>query len=193
MSEERLEESWWLLSRARGVGLVLRVLILVSPLIAVGCTRLAAGYTEPAIDLIIVGLALSCAVVPDSHVGLLVVLLVGIEWLATVGDPATPWSVAVAVSFTIFHAALAAATVAPPAARWTAAMCRRWARRSSAVMAASAGTWATSAAIDTLDVASSSVLVTASLLVLAIGGLWATAGTLDPGLPQSPHRGGPVP
>jgi hypothetical protein len=181
MSEERLQESWWLLSRARGVGLLLRVLTLVSPLVSVGCTRLAAGYTVPAINLIVVGLALACAVVPDSHVGLLVVLLVGIEWLATVDDPATPWSMAVAVSFTVFHAAMAAASVAPPAARWTPAMCRRWMRRSFAVMAASAGAWATMAAIKTFDVASSSVLVTASLLVLAIAGLWARDGTLDVG------------
>jgi len=181
MSEERLQESLWLLSRARGVGILLRVLILVSPLVSVGCTRLAAGQGVPVIELIVVGLTLSCVVAPDSHVGLVVVLLVGIEWLAMVDDPATPWSLAVAVSLTVFHAAMAAASVAPPAARWSPAMSRRWMRRSFALMAASAGTWAAMAAIDRFDIASSSVLITASLLALAIAGLWARNGTFDAG------------
>jgi hypothetical protein len=179
MSEKRLQDSWWLLSRAHGVGLVLRVLILVSPLVSVGCTRLAAGHTVPAIDLVVVALASACVVVPDSHLGLVVVLLIGIEWLATVDDPATPWSVAAAMSIAVFHAAMAAASVAPPAARWTSAMCRRWMRRSFVVMAASAGTWAIMTVINTFDLASSSVLVTASLLTLAIAGLWARDGTFD--------------
>jgi FtsH-binding integral membrane protein len=181
MSEERLQESLWLLSRARGVGILLRVLILVSPVVSVGCTRMAAGQSVPVIDLIVVGLTLACVVAPDSHLGLLVVLLVGIEWLAMVDDPTTPWSVAGAVSLTVFHAAMAAASVAPPAARWSPAMCRRWVRRSFALMAASVGTWAAMAAINRFDVASSSVLIPASLLVLAIAGVWARDGTFDAG------------
>ena len=81
MNDARLPDSWWLLSRARGAGLVLRVLILTSTVVAVGCTWLAAGHTVPVVNVVIFGLALVCVVLPDSHVGLLVVLVVGIEWL----------------------------------------------------------------------------------------------------------------
>jgi hypothetical protein len=171
----------WPLSRVRGVGLVLRVLILASTVVAVGCTWLAAGHTVPVVNVVIVGLALACAVAPDSHVGLLVVLVVGVEWLVTVHDRATPWSVGAAVSLAVFHASMAAASVAPPLATWTRAMCRRWMRRSLAVMVASVGTWGVVAAIHGHREMSSAVLVTASLLAIAIVGLWARDGTLDAG------------
>ncbi len=178
MNEQGLEETWWLLSRTRGTGIVLRVLILVSPLVALGCTRFAAVHSPAAINIAVVALAILCVVYPDSHIGLLVVLLVATQWFATVDSPATPWSVGVAVSLTAFHASLAAATVAPPAARWTRAMCRRWLLRALSVMVASAGTWTVVAAIDRYEIASSDVLVTAALVGLAVAGMWARNGTL---------------
>ncbi len=142
---------------------------------------LAAGHTVPVVDAVIFGLALVCMVLPDSHVGLLVVLVVGVEWLVTVDDRATPWSVGAAASLAVFHASMAAASVAPPTATWTRAMCRRWMRRSLAVMVASVGTWAVVAAIHGHHPASSGVLVAASLAAIAIAGLWARDGTLDAG------------
>jgi len=178
MNERGLEESLWLLSRARRDGLLLRVLILVSPITALGFTRLAAGQTPPVIAVPVIALALLCVLLPDSHLGLLVVLLVATGWLATVHDPATPWSIGIAVSLTTFHASLAAATVAPPSARWTPAMRRRWSRRSLAVVVASAGTWVVVAAIDRYEIPSSDVLLAATLLTLAIAGMWAREGTV---------------
>ncbi|HSB87808.1 MAG TPA: hypothetical protein VLD86_15960 [Ilumatobacteraceae bacterium] len=179
-----LPDSWWLLLRARGVAVALRILVLTSPLVAVGCTWIAAGHTVPAINVVIVALILVCAVLPDSHIGLLVVVLVGIEWLATVHDETSPWAVGAAASLTVFHASMAAASVTPPAARWTRAMRRRWVRRSVAVMLASSATWAVVAAIHGLDVTSSTVLVTSSLVAAAVAGLWARDGTLDAGRRQ---------
>ena len=181
MNDVLFPDSWWLLSRARGMGLALRVLILTSPAVAVRCTWLAAGHTIPVINVVVVGLALACVVLPDSHVGLLVVLLVATEWLATVHDRTTSWSIAVAASLAVFHASMAAASVTPPAATWTRAMCRRWMRRSLTVMLGSAGTWAVVAAIHGDHVASSAVLVAASLAAIAIAGLWARDGTLGAG------------
>jgi hypothetical protein len=179
MNDVLLPDSLWLLSRARGAGMVLRFLVLGSPPVAVGCTWLAAGHTVLLVDGVIVGLGVMCAVLPDSHLGLLVVLLVGSEWLATVHDRVTLWSVGAAVALAVFHASMAAASVAPPAATWTRAMCRRWIRRSVAVMAASAGTWAVVATIHRQRVVSSAVLVAASLVARAVAGLWAREGTLD--------------
>ena len=179
MSDVLFPDSWWLLSRARGASVVLRVLVLMSALVAVGFTWLAAGHTVPFVDVVIFGLALVCVVLPDSHVGLLVVLLVGIEWLATVHDRATPWSVGAAVSLAVFHTSMAAATVAPSAATWTRAMCRRWMSRSVVVMVASAATWAVVALTRGHHVAGSAVLVAAPLVALASAGLWAREGSFD--------------
>ena len=68
MNDVLFPDSWWLLSRARGIGVALRVLILTSPAVAVTCTWLAAGRTIPVINVVVVGLALACVVLPDSHV-----------------------------------------------------------------------------------------------------------------------------
>ncbi len=179
MNDVRTADSWWPSSQVRGVALVLRILIPTSTMVALMCTSLAAGRTVLIVDAAIFGIALVCTVRPDSHVGLLVVLAVGGDWLATVHDRATPWSVLAAASLAVFHASMAAASVAPPAARWTRAMCRRWTRRSFAVMVASLGTWAVVAAVHGRHIASSAILIAASLIIIAIAGLWARGGTLD--------------
>jgi hypothetical protein len=178
MNDVRLPESCRLLSSARGVAAVLRVLVLVSPMFAVGCTWLAAGRTVAAIDVAILGLAVVCAVLPDSHLGLLVVMLVGIDWLVTVDAQTTPWAVGSAISLAVFHASMAASIVAPPAARWTRAMCHRWLLRTGAVTVASAATWAFVAAVSGFEVPGSGVWLTAGLLVLALTALWAREGTV---------------
>jgi hypothetical protein len=184
MSEVLVPDSRWMRARARGATVVLRLLVLTSAVVAVVCTWLAAGHTVPFINAVIFGLALVCVVLPDSHAGLLVVLLVGVEWLATVDDRTTPWSVGAAAALAVFHASMAAATVAPPAAKWTRAMCRRWMRRSAVVMVASAGTWAV-VVVARGHHASATVLVAASLIALATAGLWGREGSLDAG-PRPP-------
>ncbi len=124
MNDVRSADSWWPSSHVRGVALVLRILIPTSTMVALMCTSLAAGRTVLIVDAAIFGIALVCTVRPDSHVGLLVVMAVGVDWLATVNDRATPWSVGAAASLAVFHASMAAASVAPPAARSRRAMSR---------------------------------------------------------------------
>lgn len=178
MNDAVLPESWRLLSRARGVALLLRVLVFIGPMAAVGCTRLAAGHTIPVLDVLILGLAVVCAVLPDSHAGLLVVVLVGLDWLVTVDTETTPWVVGSAVSLAVFHASMAASSVAPPAASWTWAMCRRWLVRTLAVAVGSAATWAVVAVIHRFEIMHSGAWLVAALLVLAVAALWARGGTL---------------
>jgi hypothetical protein len=183
MTEVLVPDSRWMRTRARGATVVLRVLVLTSAVVAVVCTWLAAGHTVPFINVVIFGFALVCVVLPDSHAGLLVILLVGVEWLATVDDRTTPWSVGAAAALAVFHASMAAATVAPPAAKWTRAMCRRWMRNSAVVVVASAGTWAVVAVSHGHQLAGSAVLVAAALIALASAGLWGREGTFDGGPP----------
>ncbi len=178
VSEAGNSEAWSLLTRARGVGLLLRVMIGASALVALGCTMAAADDTLPIVKFVIVVLALVCVVVPDGPIGLLVVVLIGIEWLATVDDVTTPWSIAAAASLTVFHVSLAAASVVPPSATWTRSMCRRWGFRCLIVMALGCFTWAVVAALQDRNAASSEVLLAASVLTLAIAGVWVRSGSL---------------
>ena len=170
--------SGWLSSRATGPALLLRSLVLTSPLVAIACTWLAAERTIPALDVAVVALALACAVVPDSHAGSLVVVLIGIEWWATVGNRTSPWLLAAGVALTVFHASTAAASVAPLAARWTPAMTRRWLRRTAMVGAATCVMWSVVAVIGDHRVRGNSLLLATALVAVAFAALWAWTGSI---------------
>jgi len=160
-----------------GRALLLRGLVLTSPLVGVACTWLAADRTIIALDVAVVALAIVCAVLPDSHTGSLVVVIVGIEWWATVDDPVSPWLLAAALALTVFHVSMAAATVAPTAARWTPAMSRRWLRRTAVVGAATCVMWAAVAVIGDHRFPGNSLLLAAALVALAVAALWARTGS----------------
>lgn len=181
MSEQAFQDSAWLLTRARGVGLALRVLVLVAPLVALLSARLASGRVLLVLDACVIVLTLYCVVVPDSHVGLVVAVLVGVRWLASVDDTTSPWALGAALALLVFHASLAAASIAAPAARWSSAMRRRWLRRTGLVALLCAATWSATAAIGRYQVAASSALVLSALVVLALTGLWARNVTLRDG------------
>ena len=138
-----------------------------SALVAVVGTRLAADRTLLVLDIAIVLLAVVSAVYPDRHVGLAVLVLVGISWWVTVDDVATPWSIAVAGAVTLFHASNAASSVAPPSAAWSRAMILRWSRRSLMMIVASACTWVAVIIIRQTDVAANTLLVVAALIMIA--------------------------
>lgn len=158
--------------------IVLRTLIVISPLAAMGFTWLAADRVLPSAVVFVVLLSGACAVRPDSHFGVLVVAAITLEWLAVVHDRTTPWSIGTAVALTIFHAANAAATVAPATAPWTHSMRRRWLRRTAMLTIACAAMWTIVALATTSRTGASALLMTASLLVLAAGALWARQGNL---------------
>ena len=173
MNDQLLEDSVWMLSQARGVGFVLRLLIVATPFLAIASVN-AAGHADGALTLAIAVTTVACVLVPDSHAGLIVVVLISVQWVAAVDDTTSPWVLAAAASMTVFHAALAAASAIPAGATWSTAMRRRWSRRPLVLIVASVATWGAVLVVDTIDPANSAVLVTAALIVLAAAGLWAT-------------------
>jgi hypothetical protein len=183
MSAQAFQDSWWLFTRARGVGFVLRMLALASPPAALVCTRMAGG-SAVVVELCVVMLTGWCVVVPDSHVGLLVVLLVGVGWQFSVDDTTSPWALAAALALLMFHTSLAAASIAAPGAVWSSSMRRRWLRRAGVLAVTCAATWLLVAAVNVYDVTSSAALVVAALVVLALAGLWARDATFDDRVPR---------
>ena len=168
-------------TRTYATTMMLPGLVLTSPILAVLCTWLAAHRAVPAVGLLVLVLAGACTWRPDSHVGVLVIVVIAAQWMALVDDHASPWAVGVAVALTLFHTSMAAVTIAPPDAGWTPAMCRRWVRRASVLVAASAGTWGIVVLLDDHRPTAGTALVVASLFALALGGLWARGGQLKGG------------
>lgn len=156
--------------------IVLRALIVISPLAAIGFTWLAAGRVLPGAVLFVALLSGACAIRPDSHFGVLVVAAITVEWLTVVHNHTTPWSIGAAAALTVFHAANAAATVAPATAPWTHSMRRRWLRRTAMLVVACAAMWTVVALTSSSRGSANALLMTASLLVLAAGALWARQG-----------------
>ncbi len=156
--------------------IVLRSLIVLSALAAIGFTWLAAGRVLPGAVLFVVVLSGACAIRPDSHFGVLIVAAISVEWLTIVHNHTTPWSIGAAAALTVLHTANAAATVAPATAAWTQSMRRRWFRRATTLVAGCAATWTIVAITNSTRAGANPVLLTASLLLLAAGALWARRG-----------------
>lgn len=178
MSDVTLPDWLWLLGRARGLSIVVRLLVPLSALAAIGCTRAAAGEVVLALSACIVAFALVSTADADSPGGALVVALVVVQWVVLVDDVTTPWSLGAATSLGVFHVATAASSVAPAGARWSKPMARRWSRRTAVVVLASAGTWLLVAAVAGADLAGNGVVVAAALLAAAGVAWWSRSGRL---------------
>jgi hypothetical protein len=83
-----------------------------------------------------------------------------------------PATLVAALGLLVFHASLAASTVAPPAAVWSRPMQRRWARRIGAAGAATAAAWAAARALASVTIAGKAEVLTAGLVGLAVAAVW---------------------
>jgi hypothetical protein len=163
---------------ARGAALFVRLAIAASALLAAGCTAALADGSRPWQWLLIIGVpGVACAVLPDSHFGLVVIVAVVVPWLASVDDRTSPWSAVLGVLLAVFHVSMAAAASAPGAARWTPTMSRRYLQRVLAASAAAVFAWLVIVGLDEYAPSSPAVAVGA-LFVLAIGAVWARSGAV---------------
>lgn len=179
MSAAHTTAAWRPLGRGDAAGLVVRAMVLTLPALAVAATWAAAGRGRPFVVLFAVGLGALCARHPDRHAGLVVVATVGIDWWATVDDPVTPWSLVVAALLALFHAASAAAGVAPREATWTRAMGRRWLGRTGVLLVATAATWGAVAALDGRAGRGRPLVLVAALALITAAALWAHGRVVD--------------
>ncbi len=175
MSGSRLDDSLWLLSRASGAARIARLVILVSPILATVCTTLAAGRPFVIGSAVIVILAAACVVFPDTHLGLIVIVVLAAEWVIRVQDPVSPWSIGVAALIGVFHTALAFTGIAPAGADLADSMYLPWIRRALISTGPAGAVWAAVVALDRVDFGRQAVLVAAALVVLAIAGYWSAA------------------
>lgn len=159
--------------------ITLRVGIIAGALLMVIATRLAAGEPVPPIDAAVVALAIVCAGVPDTHVGLAVIVLGWIGWLVAVDDPTTPWAIAMAGGTITFHAATAAATIGPLSASLDPRTLRRWVARSATAAATALPVWLAVVVVEGLDPDASATTAALALFAIAAGAIFARYGRRD--------------
>lgn len=159
--------------------LVLRAIALVTPVLAVVATAVAAGHVTQFVVLAVVAGAVLCVRSPDSHLGLVMVVGLAVHWIAETPRATSGWALVVAVALALFHVSLAALSVAPPDAAWTGAMARRWARRTAVVVAATAAMWLLTAALDGALDGSGAVALVLALVALTGATVWARARTVQ--------------
>jgi hypothetical protein len=141
------------------------------------------------VDIAVMVLVACCVVVPDTHFGTLVVTIIGVAWLVSVHHTMTLWSLGTALALLVFHAALAAASIAAPSASWGPAMRRRWSRRVGVVAVACVATWLLVGALHGHQLPGSTALIVAALVSLAVAGSWARDVALRRGAPSSRKAG----
>jgi hypothetical protein len=170
MSNLTLNDSLWLLARTRGAAIIVRLVILVSPILATFCTAAAAGRLFLIGTAVITVLAALCAVFPDTHVGLIVVAALAVEWIIRVDNPVPAWSIGLAALLGVFHVALACASVAPGGAVLMRSLYAAWIRHGVLALSPIVAVWATTVALGHVELGRQALLVAAALVGLAVAG-----------------------
>ena len=151
---------------------MIRYAIVLAPVAVLATIGAETGGVNPPVAIVVVLLAGACALMPDGHLGLLTLLLLAWYWAATVDHPTAVATLVAALAVLVFHTALAAATVAPPAARWSRSMLHRWGRRSAVVAAATAAAWGAARLLADTSIDGNAALLSTTLLALAGGAVW---------------------
>lgn len=166
-----------MLSRATGAARIARLVILISPILATLCTTLAAGRPFLIGSAVVVALAVTCAVVPDTHLGLVVIIVIAVEWIIRVQDPMSGWSIGLAALIGMFHTALAVAGVAPAGAELPRSISFAWNRRALLSIGPPVVVWAGVVALDQVNIGRQAGLIAAAFIGLAVAGHWMGSPT----------------
>ncbi len=146
----------------------LRAVMLICPVLVIVFTSAASGELNVLVVLLALGFAHACALSPDSHLPLALVVALGVHWAVVVDADASAWSLAAAVPLCTFHSATALATTLPSGARIPAAMVRRWTARTSLVVVSALAVWIAIVVAHRYPLRGSSVLVAVTLAAIAM-------------------------
>jgi len=156
------------LSRLAPQQRLIRLIVLVAPLIAVSAEAQAGATLQRWFVVAVIASSLVTAVVPDSHTGLLVVLLVGGHWAgaSASGTSHTGWVLVIALALLLFHTACTLASYAPSSVVLDRALLLLWLRRNAWAGAVAAIVWVISRVVSGLELPGSGLVLGAALLVL---------------------------
>ncbi len=147
---------------------ILAVVTIGAALIACLAAALAAPHHDPTGVIVAVSLlALAAALKPDSHVGLGLVAVIVVYWLAIVRRVTTPWSILAATGLLIAHSTITLMALCPAAAAHDRATIRRWVQRCGSTTLATVAVWALVVLFDHRRAAGNAVLTLTALVAIA--------------------------
>ena len=159
---------------------LLRLTVVVAPLLVLVAARGAGATWSGPVTVVVLVLALGAALEPDSHIGLVVLAVLGWFWLARVPDPTNLWALVAGWAVLAFHAAAALTATAPAGATRSGTVLGRWLWRVLAAGGATTLVWLLARAAAGLRPAGQAWLTVAALLLAAAFGLGLRRAVADP-------------
>jgi hypothetical protein len=121
--------------------LVLRVVVLLGPVVAVLCTGPAGRWPPWWVLVVVIGLAGGFAVLPESGVGVAVLLVALIWWALALDDGLHPLVLLAAAALLASHVAALLTAYGPGEMPLHRPLLRRWLVRGALVLAVAPVTW----------------------------------------------------
>lgn len=158
---------------------LLRAVAVASALGAVVAAAAANERWWPA-GLIVVGvLATASAIRPDTHVALVVVVVIVWHWLATVDGVGGPWLLVASLCLLVHHAVIALSASLPTGGDVSSATIAQWLQRIALGGAMATVVWILVVLFDRRDAAGNGLLTGLALAILAAGAVLIRSRSLD--------------
>ena len=115
--------------------------------------------------------AVVAAFLPDSLAGLVVIAGIALQWIVTVDDPTTPWSLVIALDILVVHGLLAVMAVTPSTATIHPRAMLATMRGVPVAVLAAVGVWTLATVLEGRDANGNPGLLLAALVVIAVGAI----------------------
>jgi hypothetical protein len=145
---------------------LLRALVVLGAVLLLATIPAAGGRFHPLLSTALLLLAVAVAVVPETHVGIVLLLGLGGLWAISVPDRLDGWLLLAAAELLLVHLAATLASYGPAGHRPDAALLALWGRRAVGCLAAAAGGWLVARTLTFLHLPGSRLALAAALLVL---------------------------
>lgn len=146
---------------------LIRIVMLLGTLIVVAAEVIAGAALGVAYPVAVLVLALLVVALPDSSVGLFLMLVMAWHWTARVPDATSGWLLMAALGLLVLHVGGILASYGPSQLVLEGSLVRQWAVRAGQVAAVTVLVWFGVRFVSVLDLPASGLLFGAALTIVA--------------------------
>lgn len=147
--------------------LSLRLVVLIAPMVALVAEGRAGAHVQTWFITFVVIICAGSALLPDSHTGLLVVLMIGLHWALALRDVTSAWVLVAALALLVFHVAGVLASYGPTSVVLGSSLLALWLGRCGVAAAVTVLVWLATRVGSGLDLPANGLVLGAALLVVA--------------------------